>query len=434
MVRGKIEGNRARRGRRGLAAVALAWTLATGCASELITLGRSSGGGLEVDEGGSGALGGLGSEVCESTSKTALQRPAALAFAFDVSGSMGRLDCPFWNHDPAFKWRPVVDATTAFFEDEQHSGLRASLTLFPSREDACSVDGYRTPDVPMTELPSSAFEEALRQYEAEVGLDDYADPMPEWGGTWRGGTPTHVAVRAVAALLDEERRAAPETQTAIVLVTDGVPAGCGDPAELLADVIGAVSDARIAGTLTYVIGVREPTLGAEPTAPWEEDGERVWACRSNNSGAWLWDYEDPTRPRPAPDTLSTLHGIAAAGGTERAFLIDTGEPDATRVALQTAIDAIRYQAIPCSLEIPEHPSGETFFDPEKVDVYATVAAEEERLPYDPECSPGGGWHYDSLTTPNTIELCPETCRKVEGTFELELSVAFLCERRAPTVK
>lgn len=407
---------------------------ASGCRSEFITLGRGPSGGLEVDVDGSGAVGGLGSEVCESTSKTALHRPAALAFAFDVSGSMGRLDCPFWNHDPAYKWRPVVDATTAFFEDPEHSGLRASLTLFPSREDACSIDGYRTPDVPMTELPSPAFEEVLLDYEDEVGLADYADPMPEGGGTWRGGTPTHVALRAVSALLASERAAAPETQTAIVLVTDGVPAGCGDPAELLADVIGAVSDARAAGTLTYVIGVREPTLGADPIAPWEEDGERVWACRSNNSGAWLWDYEDPESPREAPDNLSTLHSIAAAGGTERAFLIDTGEPDATRIALQTAIDAIRYQAIPCSLEIPEHPYGESFFDPEKIDVYSTVSSGEARLPYDPECLPGGGWHYDDAAAPKTIELCPETCRSVEGTLDLELSIAFLCERRAPTVK
>ncbi len=403
------------------------------CACEMapLTLGRSTpGGGVDSDNNG---LGGQGSPVvCKTSSSTTTLRPLVLAFAFDVSGSMGRLDCPFWNHDPKFKWQPVVDATTSFFEDQTISGVRASMTLFPTSAEQCTEDNYQQPDVAMTTLPSSAFGTVLHAYELEVGLDDYGDPMPEWGGPWRGGTPTLAAVRAThAGLLPE--RATEGTRAALVLVTDGLPAGCGDDIEHLADVIGAVSDARADDVFTYVIGVREPTLAPGAVPPWEDNGERVWACKSN-SGNWLWGYDDPTTPRPAPDNLSNLHTIAAAGGTSRALLIDTGDPAATRVAFRSAIDAIRRQAVPCSVAIPTHPDGTGSFDKDKIDVRWEDGGVLQRLPYDPQCAPGGGWHYDESDPPRNIELCPETCGKVQSSLTLELGVDFLCEPREPSVK
>lgn len=413
-----------------LAALFSACSVGLSCDAARVSLGGTAPGGddvLEVPRNW-GAAGGP-EVVCETVTHTATLRPAVLAFALDVSGSMGQLDCPFWHHDPAVKWTPVVDAVTAFFERPDAATLHASMTLFPASESQCSTASYAEPDVPLTQLPSTRFANVLRAYEAEVGLADYTDPMPIFGGDWRGGTPTAAAIEAVSASLDVARTSFPDASMAVVLVTDGMPAGCGDDVEHLANVIDAVSDLRVAGITTYVIGVREPTLAEDAVAPWEADGERVWACK-NPSGAWRWDYTDTTTPKVPPDNLANLHTIAAAGGTERAVLVDTGSPAVTEAALVTAIDVIRRRAVPCSVEIPGREGGG--FDPEKLDLRIADSGDAVALSYDPSCTGGVGWRYDNPGAPTRIELCDATCRTVQGSLELELEVDYLCQPRSAT--
>jgi hypothetical protein len=100
-----------------------------------------------------------GDPSCEATATgEARLEPVRLAFAFDVSGSMGKLDYPY--HDPTLKWEPVVAATKAFFTDPASTGISASLTFFPidaDESERCDANSYDTPDVPMTALPSTAF-------------------------------------------------------------------------------------------------------------------------------------------------------------------------------------------------------------------------------------------------------------------------------------
>src|SRR5687768_10563298 len=102
-------------------------------------------GGMAATSGGSGGqaalgggIGGAGGSVdwadagnaptCASASTATELRPVHLAFAFDVSGSMGKGD-EAW-HDKALKWDPVVLATRTFFEDPTSDGLSASMTFF----------------------------------------------------------------------------------------------------------------------------------------------------------------------------------------------------------------------------------------------------------------------------------------------------------------
>jgi hypothetical protein len=66
-----------------------------------------------------------------ASAETALE-PVHLAFAFDVSGSMGKLDFPY--HDPKLKWEPVVAATKGFFTDKASANLFASLVFSPIDE------------------------------------------------------------------------------------------------------------------------------------------------------------------------------------------------------------------------------------------------------------------------------------------------------------
>ena len=389
-------------------------------------------GGLTPSLGGAGGSSETPSTICETTSSVAEIRSAYLAFALDVSGSMGQLDCPFWNHDPLLKWRPVVDAARAFFEDPTSNGLFASLALFPADSDQCEFESYLRSDVEMTALPSRNFSDRLRAYEAEVNLNGYTDPMPEGGADWRGGTPTNAVVSAMHRQLAAHQEDNGKARHAIVLVTDGTPNGCGEDDVHLEQVISEVEQAYLESIPTYVVGVREPTLNDDSVPPWEEDGERVWACKSP-ADAWLWQYDNPEVPRPAPDNLANLNTIAKAGGTKEAFLIDTGDPVATKQALQEAIFEIRQAAASCTISIPKHPDGANF-EKEKIDVRVTMAGRNTRLAYDPFCEPGGGWHYDDEDAPTEIVLCDETCDGVQVSLLNKLDVDFLCKPREPVIK
>lgn len=395
--------------------------------------GDGSGGGLQVGEGGlgSGAQNGEGGAgpACESNESQAELAPIYLAFAFDVSGSMGHLDCPFWNHDPAVKWAPVVEATTEFFGDASSANINASMTLFPSpgtdSSIKCAPATYADPDVAMQALPSGDFAATLAAYEEEVGLSDYTDPVPSsGGGPWRGGTPTRAVVDGILETLRPLRDEHPDAKVALVLVTDGVPQGC-TTGNTIPDVVDAVSAALEADDIpTYVIGVKDPAT-PPGVAPWEEGGERVWAC---GGPGWRSGYSDVDTPRPTnPDALSNLDQIAVAGGTSEAILIDTGNPSGTKAALRLAIDRIRAEAVSCQLERPPPPSGQTF-DPNRVNVRYDSGGDSVPLGFDPECEADAAWRYEGSGT-DVIELCPSTCELIQADPYAAIQVEFGCLRR-----
>ena len=135
---------------------------------------------------------------------------------------------------------------------------------------------YEAPIVPMTALPSPAFGTALDGIRA---------------GTWRGGTPTLHVVNGVLSYI-ADNSAAGDARYVFVLVTDGYPQGCNDNS--IQSVVDAVT-AVAAQTPTYVIGVANPPL-------------------TDANGMM------------APETVMNLSAVAVAGGTDHAYLIDTGNP------------------------------------------------------------------------------------------------------------
>jgi hypothetical protein len=331
----------------------------------------SIGGGNDADDGGES-----GGPVCATVTSAATLEPVYLAFAFDVSGSMGKGDYPW--HDASLKWDPVVAATRGFLEDQASTGLLASLTAFPSpdEDDRCEASTYATPDVAMVELPSSSFGEAL----AAIRKDD-----------WRGGTPTRVAVQGVLDYIRGFRVEHPG-HYALVLVTDGYPQGCDDDG---IDAVQEVVRDAASEVPTYVIGVKNPPLV-------DSDGN------------------------PAPDTVSNLARVAEAGGTDRAFIIDTGDPDQTLADFRSAIDEIRGVALACNVDVPKAPDGRVFEKDQVVVGYASGAAQTQ-LVYDESCTAEGAWHYDDVAAPSQVVVCPATCSAVQAGFEAKLQVGFTCE-------
>lgn len=320
-------------------------------------------------------------EACASENAEAALEPVVLAFAFDVSGSMGKGDEPY--HERTLKWDPVVAATKSFFADSDSTGLSASLTFFPiDSDDKCDADSYLQPVVPLTALPSPAFGDAI---DAETPMDE---------DDWIGGTPTWAVLEGTYRFLQGSIAEHPEARHAIVLVTDGHPQSCDDEVDDIEAVANFVASFRDA-LPTYVIGVANPSTEEEP---------------------------DP------PDVVSNLHLIAERGGTDTAFIIDTGNAETTASAFASAVAAIRGNSISCTLTIPPPPSGQTL-DTELVNVTYSGTSGSVGLVYSEDCSLEGAWQYDDPDDPTAIELCDSTCRQVLADASARLDVEFGCVRR-----
>jgi hypothetical protein len=325
---------------------------------------------IDPDSGGSSTDAG----ACQSASANARIDTAYLAFAFDVSGSMGKGD-EEW-HDRTLKWDPVVAATKAFFQDAMSRGFSASLTFFPEGggdEDVRCVDAnYVVPDVPMTELPSPAFGTALDV----IGAQD-----------WRGGTPTLHVMNGVLQYVRQQRTTNPGNY-AVVLVTDGYPQDCPDNS--IQSVVNVASAAAADQIPTYVIGVNNPPISG------------------------------------APDTVTNLGQIAVGGGTAQAFIIDTGDPTQTTADFKAVVDQIRSVSVACTIAIPPPPTGKQF-DKQKVRVIYAGNQGTTELGYDASCQSASAWHYDNPDNPTQIVLCDGTCTAVQSDPTASLDVEFACE-------
>lgn len=317
--------------------------------------------------------------VCVAQSAASELRQVYLAFALDVSASMGQGADRF-----NLKWLPVITASEAFFSEPESAAISASLSFFPTQNDSarCDAASYVVPDVPQTLLPSDVFTnaiEALNRTPANASWNnDTATPtLAVFTGT----------VASLNAIVDPSENAT----RAVVLVTDGVPQNCTQDANDVALVAEAV---RASGMRTFVVGVENP--------PGLDGG----------------------------GNLDNLNLIAEAGGTERAFIVQTGDPAQTEAEFKAVIDEIRGVSVSCTIEIPLPPSG-TELIPEKVNVKYSGSSGELAvdLSYDPGCTSPDSWRYDDPSAPATIVLCGDTCGTVQRDVTASLNIEFGCERR-----
>lgn len=334
-----------------------------------------------------GNAGDAGAQSCASATAEGELQQLALAFAFDVSGSMGKGDEPY--HDKSLKWDPIVQASKAFFGSQDIARVSASLVFFPTddEDDRCDLESYVEPDVTLTPLPSAAFSEAIDAI------------TPETEDDWRGGTPTLAVMQATIDYVRSVQEGGSTARHAIVLVTDGTPQGCSDEedsVDAVAEVVASVSDT----IPIYVIGVANPVTDEEPEPP---------------------------------DNVSSLNQIAASGGTREAFLIDTGNPTETAAKFSDIIQSIRSQGLSCEVTIPEPPNGMTF-DQEMVNVSLSSDEAEQPLGYSADCSEPGTWHFDDVDVPTKIVLCDDTCELTKAADSPSLQVEFGCKRRIGEVR
>jgi hypothetical protein len=143
-------------------------------------------------------------------------------------------------------------------------------------------------------------------------------------------------------------------------------------------------------------------------------------------------------PEEEAGARAVLDAVAEAGGSERAFLVNTAG-DVTS-GFREALEAIRESTPGCDYSIPE-PEGDAELDYTQVNVQFTQTPGEdpETLYYvaDPEaCADNaGGWYYDvaldSDEAPARIIICAETCELFRDAPSGAVSISIGCESIAP---
>ncbi len=200
------------------------------------------------------------------------------------------------------------------------------------------------------------------------------------------GTPTYEALEGAVSHAQSWATSHPGDTVVVVLATDGDPmSNCG--AETLASVegvakMGATGSPKVE---TFVIGV-----GSD---------------------------------------LSNLDGIASAGGTGSAFIVDAnGSANAEFLA---AMNAIRGTALGCTYQIPVPMSGAPNYQEVNIIYTPGGGGSPQTIPYvmsAAQCpASGNAWYYDNPTAPTEIILCSSTCGTIEADTTGSVGITLGCQ-------
>jgi hypothetical protein len=275
------------------------------------------------------------------------------------------------------KWDAVRGGLEDFFDLPAVQSTSAGIDFF--NQDSCDADDYSSPEVTIGPVPSTK-SEILQSYDSWVP---------------GGNTPLGPALEGALIHARDWKESHPGTEVAVVLVTDGVPNGCGtmtsDP-RAGAATVAPIATEYAAGTPpipTYVLGIEGIEVSAE-------------------------------------DFRYVVTEIAEAGRTEP-VIIQATDDLAERFA--SALQGIHAAAAPpCSYSVPLPPQGD-MLDLSRVNVVLEPdgSGPEPILNVEKEddCE-YGGWYYDPPDDPESIQLCPNTCDVVSTLKGAGFKVLFGC--------
>ncbi len=350
---------------------------------------------------GPGTLGGGGSagsgalaegDACAAEAYSGKSVPLDMQIMLDKSASM-QLDG---------KWDAVVAALQQFVQSPSADGIGVGLQYFPVAPslpvpNGCNTDADCGFYGPCTTIPffGNSFDGAstnvscdpLDYHFAQVEIQTLPGVAPTLLSSLDAAepdgnsTPTRPALQGALWYTTDRAIANPTHLVVTVLATDGEPVSCqgNDIAGITELAAGAA--AGNPSIKTFVIGV-----GAE---------------------------------------LTNLNEIAAAGGTEQAYLVDTSQ-DVTDQFLE-ALNVIR-SAARCEFQIPTPTTGVPNYGMVNVAVGpegaepTTVDGVDQAAACD---SVQGGWYYDNPDQPSRIILCDATCEQVKD-GELSVTVLLGC--------
>lgn len=321
--------------------------------------GATEGGsaGVLMDGVGGGASAVDAGNYCAGQAIAAETLPVGLYLMLDQSSSMGD---PLPSGSGTW-WSAIQGAVGALVNSPSMVGTSVGIQYFPLGGVApasCTAD-YATPEIELGPLPGNA--DAITH--------------SVLGHAPTAFTPTAPALQGALNHMKDWASKHPGEQPAVVFVTDGFPTEC-EP-EQIPDV-AAIAGAAFSATppvRTFVIGINLGQAGAN------------------------------------------LDAIAAAGGTGKAILIDSGSVQAQFVTAMTTIAASAGAApVLCSLQTPAVATGSEI-DYAKVSVRLNEGASAQvltRLSSLGQCQSGDGWYFaDNTSMPRVIDLCPHTCAAVQ---------------------
>lgn len=397
----------------GLALFTAATSAACSAVNTTNTFTTGSGGnGTGASGSGNGGLGSGGEDgfdagamtdgsvtdasACAAESTKAEQLPLDMYIMLDQSGSMSDAVS-----NGGTKWNAVSGALQTFVNQPGTAGIGVGIQYFPlvsggqtcsptcatdadcgtfgpcffgicfacaaASSDSCTAADYAKADVEIAPLPGVA--SALI---ASIG---------KHGPT--GGTPTSAALQGAIDHAKAWSTQNPNHVVIDVLATDGEPSGCDEDLNHI-NAIAAAGASGMPKVLTFVVGV----------------------------GA----------------SLTALNGIAMAGGTGQAFIVDTNQN--VNQQFLDALNKIRGAALSCSYLIPVPKMGKPNFDSVNVQ-YApgdgSATAVFPKVKDKASCPAGGNaWFYDDNAAPKQILLCDATCDKVSADTKGQIDILLGC--------
>ena len=307
---------------------------------------------------------GLGSS-CATSTETAMSTPLDIYIMLDQSGSM----------DMDNKWTDVTQALDTFLQQPNLDGISVGIQYFgieTGDPDDCTIADYANPAVEIAPLTAA---------NVQTLTTSIATHFPT------SGTPTYQAISGAVSHAQTWSSSHPGDTVAVVFATDGEPdSNCGSndnvtPSENVASTayMGAQK------IRTFVIGVNDGT------------------------------------------NLTDLNGIASAGGTGSAYIVNAGAGAGS--AFLAALNSIRSSALGCTYQIPTG-SG---VDPNEVNITYTPggggpAQVVPQVPNAAACpSTGNAWYYDNPAAPTSIILCTATCGTIEADTTGSVGITLGCQ-------
>jgi hypothetical protein len=339
--------------------------------------GTQSGGTFSSGTASDGTTTGVGGG-CATTTQQAQKIPLDMYIMLDQSGSMDSSVGAGMT-----RWTAVTGALTQFLQQSNAAGLGVGVQFFGlgapgAFNDSCTASDYANP------LSTDA--NGLAGVEIGTLPGNAAALIASIGAhTPNTLTPTSAALQGAVDHAAAWQQAHPTHVVVAVLATDGDPTEC-DTSLANIDAIAATALAGPQKIKTFVIGVGS--------------------------------------------SLTNLNGIAAAGGTGQAFIVDTN-PQASQQFL-AALNAIQGTALACNYIIPPPPPPQVA-DFTKLNVQYTpggggMAMLIPKVADAAACPPtGDAWYYDNNAAPTQVVFCPSTCNTLKADTMGSVEIVLGCQ-------